>query len=173
MFQSIRANSPIYIFYKREKPVLEVGYANAASSTKPKYAIPTTFGQPQEMITDISVKVNGEVYNFTGLPANAEIADASCKNESVVISDNKEAINSEINSLMNKSKDVVKSISFHENFAKGCEEILLTLNPELAEKEAQKKEITELKTQVEDMAKGMKEILAMNKQLMEQLSQKS
>ena len=34
------------------------------------------------------------------------------------------------------------------------------------EKEAQKKEITELKTQVEDMAKGMKEILAMNKQLM-------
>ena len=172
MFQSIRDNSPIYIFYKKEKTVLEVGYANSASVTKPKYAMPATFGQPQEMVADISVKVNGEICNFTGLPATAEIADATYKNESVVISDSREAINSEINSLMNKSLDIIKSVPFHENFAKGCSEVLLTINPELAEKEAQKKEITELKSRIEDMAKGMQEMLTMNKQLMEQMSQK-
>lgn len=173
MFQSIRANSPVYIFYKRENPVLETGYVNSAPTVKPKYTLPTNFGQPQEMVVDLIVKINGETCTFSGIPANVEIADAVYKNESVVISDNKDAINSEINSLMNKSLDVIKSVSFHENFAKGCEKILIESNPELAEREAQKKEINELKLQMEDMAKGMKEMLAMNKQLMEQISQKN
>lgn len=173
MFQSIRPNSPVYIFYKGENPRLEIGYANASPTVKPKYSMPPSFGQQQEMVVDISVKLNSEVCNFSGLPANMEVADAVCKNESVIISDNKTAMNSEILSLKQKSIDIVKSGPYHKAFADKCDKILTELNPEFAEKEAQKKEIDDLKSKVETMSAGLKELIDSNRKLMEQISQKT
>ena len=173
MFQSLRANSPIYIFYKGENPRLEIGYLNASPSIKPKYSMPQTFGQPQEMVVDLSVKVGSEIINFAGIPANVEIADAICKADNVIIADNKTAMNAEVLSIKQKSIDVIKSIDYHKALVAKCEKILLDLNPDFAEKEAQKKEINDLKAQVESMSKGLTELIDSNRKLMEQISQKT
>jgi hypothetical protein len=69
MFQSLRQNSQIYIFHKGNKPLLEVGTITNMPIAKPKYAVPTTFGQPQEMVVDLVVKVNNSIVNYNGLPA--------------------------------------------------------------------------------------------------------
>ena len=50
-----------------------------------------------------------------------------------------------------------------------CDEMLTMLNPEFAEKQRQEQEISSLKSQMADMSKNMSDLMALNRQLMEQL----
>ena len=61
MFQSLRPNNQIYIL-KKDVPSLEVGSVVSVSNPIPKY--PTNFGQPQETILDLVVKINGQDVPF-------------------------------------------------------------------------------------------------------------
>ena len=170
MFQSVRPNSQIYIFHKGDNPRLEIGYVSSQPVTRPKYQVPPTFGQPQEMVVDLVVKVNGQSINYNGLPAQLDIADSSSNGESIVISDSKEAMNAEIISLKQKSLDIINSIEFHRNLANNCDRILSDLNPEYAEKQAQREDIDSLKLQMSEMTKNIGELMEANRRLIEQLS---
>ena len=107
MFQSLRPNNQIYIL-KKDVPSLEVGSVVSVSNPIPKY--PTNFGQPQETILDLVVKINGQDVPFQKIPANLDIADFGTSG--VVIADNRNAMNSEIASLKQKSKDILNSIDY-------------------------------------------------------------
>lgn len=155
MFQSLRQNSQIYIFHKGNKPLLEIGTITNMPIAKPKYAVPTTFGQPQEMIVDLVVKVNNSIVNYNGLPAQLDIADSYSNGESIVISDSREAMNAEILSFKQKSVDTINSIELHQNIIAGCDEILNNLNPEYAEKKQQQDEILTLKSQMTEVSKTL------------------
>lgn len=168
MFQSLRQNSQIYIFHK-DKPSLEVGLVTNVTPPKPKYPVPPTFTQSQEMIVDVTAKVGDMFINYTGLPAQSEIADSYSNNEQIVISDNKEAMNAEILNFKQKSLDIINSVERHQDIVKSCENILHVLNPEFAEKEKQKLEIDTLKNQMSLMAQNMQELMESNKRLIEQL----
>ena len=69
MFQSLRPNNQIYIL-KKDVPSLEVGSVVSVSNPIPKY--PTNFGQPQETILDLVVKINGQDVPFQKIPANLD-----------------------------------------------------------------------------------------------------
>mgnify|MGYP003506963077 FL=1 len=170
MFQSVRPNSQIYIFHKGDTPRIEVGFVTAQPVIRPKYQVPPAFGQPQEMVVDISAKVNGQTINYNGLPANLDIADSLSNGESIVISDNKEAMNAEILSLKQKSLDIINSVEFHKNLANNCDKILSELNPEFAEKQAQREELDSLKLQMSEMSKHIGDLMEANRRLIEQLS---
>lgn len=88
----------------------------------------------QEMVVDITVKAGDKTYNYNGLPASLEIADSFSNGESVVVSDNREAMNAEILSYKQRSLDALNSIETHRGIVSSCEEILNSLNPEYAEK---------------------------------------
>lgn len=139
---------------------------------QPKYKVPINFGQPQEMVVDLVVKVGNTFSNYNGLPASAEIADTYYNGDSVVISDNREAMNAEILNYKQKSIDIVNSIDLHKSIIVGCDEILQNLNPEFAEKQQQQAELSELRQQVQDISKNMMELMSVNKSLMEHLNGK-
>lgn len=172
MFQSVRPNSQIYIFHKGDKPYLEIGTVSTQPVVKPKYAVPPTFGQPQEMVVDLNVKVNGTSITYSGLPAQLDIADSFSNGESIVVADSKEAMNAEILSLKQKSTDIINSVDFHRNLIANCDKILSDLNPEFAEKQAQREEIESLKSQMGEMTKTLGELMNTNRLLIEQLSKK-
>ena len=172
MFQSIRPNSQLYIFHKGENPRLEVGQVINTPITKPKYQVPPTFGQPQEMVVDLSVKINGQTFNYSGIPANLDIADSFSNGENIVISDSREAMNAEILSIKQKSVDAINSVDFHRNMISKCDSILSDLNPEFAEKQAQREEIDSLKAQMSEMSKNIGDLMESNRRLIEQLSKK-
>lgn len=151
MFQSVRPNSPIYVLHKGDNPRLETGYVVNQPIPKPKYQIPTSFGQPQEMIVDLVIKLNDTPINLSSIPASLDIADSYSNGESIVISDSREAMNAEIISLKQKSIDVINSKPFHESLVKQYEKILSDFNPEMAEKQAQQQEIASLKGQIEEI----------------------
>lgn len=106
-----------------------------------------------EMILDITADVNGTMTNFQKLPANSEIADFG---NNIVISCNKEAMSSEINSMKQRSTDIVNSIQLHKDIIKGCDEILMQLNPEIqeAENKALREEVNSLKEMFKEFMKS-------------------
>ena len=155
MFQSVRPNSPIYVLHKGDNPRLETGYVVNQPIPKPKYKIPTSFGQPQEMIVDLVIKLNDITFNMNAIPAQLDIADSYSNGENLVISDSRDAMNSEILSLKQKSIDLLNSVEYHKSLITSYDKILSDFNPEMAEKQAQQQEISELRAQVNEMSKNM------------------
>lgn len=155
MFQSVRPNSPIYVLRKGDDIRLETGYVINQPIPKPKYQIPQTFGQPQEMIVDLVIKLNDATVNYNSLPAQADISDSYSNGENIVISDSRDAMNAEIMSIKQKSVDIVNSIDYHKNLVQQYDRILSEFNPEMAEKQAQQQEIASLREQMEQMSKNM------------------
>jgi uncharacterized coiled-coil protein SlyX len=165
MFQSLRPNNQLFIL-RKDKPELVVGSVISVSTPMPKNQMQPAFGPHQEMVVDIIAKVNNEDVTYQKIPASADIADFG--NNSVVISDNREAMNAEILSLKKKSNDIINSIDYHKDVVIGCDRILGELNPEIAEKQAQQKEIDSLRDQVSEMTKNMAALMETNKQLIAQ-----
>ena len=164
MFQNLRANSQIYILHKDAKPYIEVASVTGVSIPKPKYPLtaPPLGQMPQvEMVVDLSASINGQNTTFQGLPAGAEIADFG-QNGNIVISCSRDAMNSEIASMKQRSLEIINSVTYHQGVIAGCDEMLNSLNPEYAEKARQEQEIAALKEQ-------MSSLLEMNRQLMQRL----
>lgn len=155
MFQSVRPNSPIYVLHKGDNPRLETGYVANQPIPKPKYQMPHTFGQPQEMIVDLVIKLNDISINLNSIPANLDIADSYSNGESIVISDSREAMNSEIISLKQKSVDLLNSMDYHKSLIACYDKLLSDFNPEMAEKQAQQQEIAGLRNQIDELSKSM------------------
>lgn len=159
MFQSLRPNNQVYVL-KKEVPSLEIG--SVVSVTPPIAKYPTNFGQAQETILDLVLKINGQDVPFQKIPATLDIADFGTSG--VVIADNRDAMNSEILSLKQKSKDILNSIDYHKRVVESCDKMLSDLNPEFAEKQAQQAEINALKLQVSDLSKNISDLIKNLKQ---------
>lgn len=160
MFQALRPNNQIFILHK-DTTVLDTGTVLSVSMPSPKYNVPPSFGVPQEMVVDITAKVNNQDITYQKLPATAEVADFG--NNTIVITDNRDAMNSEIACLKQKSVDIVNSREFHENLIVEYDKLLVSLNPEFAEKKAQQSRIDALEAQVT-------KLIELNSKLMTKLS---
>lgn len=170
MFQSVRPNSQIFILHKGDTPRLEIGYVINQPVPRPKYQLPTTFGQTQEMVVDLVVKTNDQNYNYNNLPAQLDVADSMSNGENLIISDSRDGLNSEIVNLKQKSIDIANSRDYHLSLVEKYDSILLELNPELAEKQEQKQEIDTLKNQMIEMSKSIAALMESNKTLIEKLT---
>ena len=155
MFQTARPNSRAYIFFKGKPYRLETGFITNTPVIRPKYSVPATFGAPQETVLDLTIKTDTGSYNFSGIPANLEIADTFCNGEAAVISDNKEAISAEILSIRQKSQDTIDSAPFHREVIASCDTAYSQLHPEYAEKQERDAEFNSLKSTVNDLTAKM------------------
>lgn len=162
MFSNLRANSQIYILHKDASPYVEIGSVVSVSQPQPKFPVPN-FMQPQEMVVDITVRVNENTVTLQKLPANLDVADQGI-NGNMVITTSREAMNAEIDSLRQKSLSVINSVEYHQKLVQDCEQLLQRLNPEFAEQKQQKQEIDLLKQQMSDMMGSMRELMAQLKE---------
>lgn len=168
MFQNLRENSQLFILHKDGNPYLEYGTVSSVTAPKPKYPVsPAPMGTfPQmEMVVDIMVNIGGQVVPLKDLKANADIDD----NGTVVVSCSKDAINSEVSMMRQKSMDILSSTDYHKNVLSCCDKMLNDLNPEIAAKRKQDEEIRSMKEQMNTIVKSMNMLAEQNRQLMEQL----
>lgn len=159
MFSNLRTNSTLYILHKDTTPYIEMGQVVSVSQPRPKYQT-NNFMVPQEQVVDVVVSVNGNNVNLQSLPANLDVADQGTINGSLFITSSKDAMNSEINSMRQKSLDIINSVEHHKKVMQDCEILLQRLNPEFAEQKQQKQEIDMLKSQLAEMRDGFKEMMA-------------
>lgn len=169
MFQSVRPNSQIFILHKGDTPSIELGTVTNQPMPRPKYQLPATFGQPQELVVDLVVKVNDRTVNYNSLPAQSDIADSSSNGENIVISDSRDAMNAEILNLKQKSTDIINSVDFHKGLLDQYDKIIAQLNPEFAEKQEQRQELDTLRAQMAEMSRSISALMETNKQLIEKL----
>lgn len=162
MFQSLRQQNIFYILQKGETPVLKVGQVVSVSNPQPKYGqlVPgQAFGQNVETVVDVSVKVGEETLEFKQLPATLSIANFG--SSGVVVSESREAMNAEVESMLRSSKQVIDSVQYHENVISSCEEMLKVLNPQLAKEKEQEEKIGALEEKMTGMEGTLTDIREM------------
>ena len=170
MFQSVRPNSQIYIFHRGDSPRMEIGYVVNQPIPRPKYQLPAAFGQPQETVVDLVVKTNDQTYNYNNLPAQQDVADSVSNGESLIVSDSRDAISSEIINLKQKSLDIANSRDYHLAMVDKYDKVLLEIHPEMAEKQEQKQEMDTLKKQMDEMSRSIAALMEANKDLIARLT---
>lgn len=117
---------------------------------------------------DVTARIGDQNVTYQKLPANLDIADFA-GNGNVVIASQRSAMNAELQSMRQRSVDIVKSVDYHNGLIQTIDKIIQDLNPEEAQKQAQQEEINTLKNQMSQMSQNMAEMMKMNKELMEQL----
>lgn len=152
-FQNLRNNHQIYILHKDSTPTLEIGKITYVSVPIPKYGNSSMYN---DLVLDITADVEGKSTNFQKLPANSEIADFG---NNIVVAVSKEAMNSEVLSMKQRSLDILNSREQHQNIVQGCDEILQILNPEIAEKQKQELENKQLREEINSLKEMFSEFM--------------
>lgn len=152
-FQNLRNNHQIYILHKDAIPSLEIGKIINVSVPVPKYGNNSMYN---DLVLDVTADVEGRATNFQKLPANSEIADFG---NNIVVATSKDAMNSEVMSMKQRSLDILNSIEQHQSIIKGCDEILKILNPEIVEKQRQEEENKALREEINSLKEMFSEFL--------------
>ena len=152
-FQNLRNNHQIYILRKDATPILETGKVTNVSVPVPKYGTNSMYN---DLVLDITVDIEGKPTNFQKLPANSDIADFG---NNIVIAVSKEAMNSEVLSMKQRSLDILNSLEQHQGIINGCDEILKILNPEIAEKQRQEQENKALREEINSLKEMFSEFM--------------
>ena len=142
MFSTLRQNSPIYVLDKKDSPVLKKGIIEAVSPQRSRTG--SFYGQPMDMIVDIRVNIDGTSQEFKNIPANLSIANDG----NIVISETKEAMSTEVDSMLSISKQILESIDYHKDVIEKCEQILKDLNPQFAKDKLQEEKINSLESRI-------------------------
>ncbi len=164
-FFNLRGSSPLYILNKEGVPSVNIGSVVGVTSPVPKWGVPMAFGQPQEMVVDLTVKVDDKQGQFFKVPAGAEVYEY--ENNGVktpyVLATSRDAINAEVNVLRQQAVGVLNSVDYNRQVIAACDEMLRQLNPEFAEKQRQDQEISELKKQLSEQQAQMAELISILK----------
>lgn len=160
MFQSARVNSQIYILSKGINPILEVG--TIVSVGQPRMGQMTAPNQyPMPMVIDLVAQVGNDKRNLTGLPADKDIFDYQ---GNMVITDNKDLMSNELKMLKQQHENIVASYEKSKELIDVFDGMLVSLNPEEAEKKRNEARISELEAKYA-------ESVEMNQQLMQKLNE--
>lgn len=146
MFQGLRTNSLFYVLDKGENPNLRIGQVVSVSNPQTKYpAFNNGFTpQPMETVVDVRVKLDDEEVDFKQLPANGQIAN----DKNLVVSDNKDAMSTEVDAMLRQSKTILESVDYHKRVVESCEGMLQQLNPQIAKEKEQTEKINKLEGKV-------------------------
>ena len=142
MFSTLRQNSQIYILDKKGSPVLKKGVIESVSSQRSRTG--SFYGQPMDMVVDITVNVEGSTEEFKNIPASLSIANDG----NLVISESKEAMSTEVDSMLSISKQILESVDYHQEVIEKCEQILKDLNPQFAKDKFQEEKINSLESRI-------------------------
>lgn len=142
MFSTLRQNSPIYILDKKGSPVLKKGIIESVSPQRSKSG--SFYGQPLDMVVDIVVNVDSSKEEFKNIPASLSIANDG----NLVISESKEAMSTEVDSMLSISKQILESVDYHQEVIERCEQILKDLNPQFAKDKLQEEKINSLEERI-------------------------
>lgn len=85
--------------------------------------------------------------NGGGFMPNGQIAN----DKNLVVSDNKEAMSAEVDTMLRQSKAILESVDYHKKVVDSCEGMLLQLNPQIAKEREQTEKISKLEGKVSGM----------------------
>lgn len=153
MFSTLRKGSPIYILDRTSSPEVKLGYIENVSIPRPMY--PTynpqvSLGTNMQMVVDLNVRIDNETKEFC-VPSNLSLHTYG----DYTLSENKEAMISEVDSLLQNSKDVLDSVDKHKEAISAYEKILKNLNPVYAKEQERDVAIGNLSQRVDSIQSSL------------------
>ena len=130
MFSALNQGSIIYILDKTERPKFKVGEIISISQPKVDYNSTGQFGQYQTTTVDIKVNINGNTYEYNSIPSSYSVI--TYNNGKITLSETKQGLQSEVESILQNSKQIVERIDTYKQNIVDCENILKELNPQFA-----------------------------------------
>lgn len=130
MFSALNQGSIIYILDKTERPKFKVGEVISISQPKVDYNSTGQFGQYQATTVDIKVNVEGNTYEYNSIPSSYSVI--TYNNGKITLSETKQGLQSEVESILQNSKQIVERIDTYKQNIVDCENILKQLNPQFA-----------------------------------------
>lgn len=149
MFSTLQKGSQIYILDKTGEPEVKTGYIENVTMPRPMY--PTynpavSLGTNMQRVVDLTVRVGDERKEFC-VPSDLSIHTYG----DYTLSESKEAMISEVDSQLQKDKDVIESVDKCQSNIKAYENILKTLNPVYAREQEKEAKIKDLGDRVDNM----------------------
>lgn len=130
MFSALNQGSIIYILDKTERPKFKVGEVISISQPKVDYNSTGQFGQFQATTVDIKVNIEGNTYEYNSIPSSYSVI--TYNNGKVTLSETKQGLQSEVESILQNSKQIIEKIDTYKQNIVDCESILKQLNPQFA-----------------------------------------
>lgn len=130
MFSALNQGSIIYILDKTERPKFKVGEIISISQPKVDYNSTGQFGQYQATTVDIKVNIDGNTYEYNSIPSSYSVI--TYNNGKITLSETKQGLQSEVESILQNSKQIVERIDTYKQNIVDCENILKELNPQFA-----------------------------------------
>lgn len=130
MFSALNQGSIIYILDKTERPKFKVGEIISISQPKVDYNSTGQFGQYQATTVDIKVNIDGNTYEYNSIPSSYSVI--TYNNGKITLSETKQGLQSEVESILQNSKQIVERIDTYKQNIVDCENILKKLNPQFA-----------------------------------------
>lgn len=149
MFSTLRKGATIYILDRSADPTVKIGYIDNVTMPRPMY--PTynpavSLGTNMQTVVDLTVRIDDDKKEFC-VPSNLSIHTYG----DYTLSENKEAMISEVDGLLQNSKDILDSIDKHKAAVAAYEKILGELNPVYAKEQERDSRIDNLTQQMDSM----------------------
>lgn len=150
MFSALRQGSVIYILEKSDKPILKVGQVESITQPNNNFLM-------NGATVDINVKVGNSTMEFKNVPSNYSVTSYN----NAIITETKELMSTEVDNMLQSSRSIVDSVSYHNNVIQACEEILKDLNPRFAREKERDEDISNLKDKMGGIESKMEQILSL------------
>ena len=121
MFSALSQGSSVYILDKTS--TLEYKTGEIIGVSYPKI-------NPYGNTVDLKIKVDGNVQEFNSVPSINSVV--SYGNGNIIISETKQGIQNEVESILSNSKKVLDNIDSYKQNIHDCEVILKEINPQFA-----------------------------------------
>ena len=143
----------MYVLDRTSEPEVKIGYVENVSIPRPMY--PTynpaaSLGTNMQTVVDITLRLDDENKEFC-VPSNLSLHTYG----DYTLSESKEAMISEVDSLMKNSKDVMDSVDKHKQAIAAYEKILKSLNPVYARESERDEAINTLSSQVDSIQNAL------------------
>lgn len=142
MFSGIRQGNLFYVLDKGNLS-LRIGEVESVSNPTDKFgqsAYPQNPYMQGDTHVDVVVKFGDESEKYEQLPSTASVS----RKNNLIVSDNREAMNMEVEAMLRSSRAVLDSMPYHERVLESCDTMLRELNPQFAKEKEQEEKIGQL-----------------------------
>ena len=126
MFSALNQGSLIYILDKTDRPTFKIG--EVVSTTQPQLNLP--YSNSNYGPIDLKVKIDRSIHEYNSIPSSNSII--TYNSGKITLSETKQGLQSEVESILQNSKQILDNIDKYQNNITDCENILKQLNPQFA-----------------------------------------
>ena len=158
MFSALNQGSLVYILDKTDGIKFKVGEIIGVSQIKYSQNFANPIGQQVPTI-DLKIKSDNETLEFNSIPSN--LSTVAYNNGKLIISETKQGLQTEVEAVLQNSKQIVNNIDYYKKTIVDCENILKDLNPQFAKDKERDERIDGLKEKVDNMESKIDKLLTL------------